>query len=210
MVGGDIRRAEGQPPPEHPYSALALTLALSGSPSWAAATTAATGDGGGDEGASVSSFVAANSSDRGATRRPSSGASLDGGSAARQGQGQGQQDGELAGLGGDSSRLWSTDSERDDDDDDDDDEDDEENEGMVMEEGDKEEEEEEEEAKERGRGPALLMEPPTVVEDTDERDTQEWLRAFESDGERSPRTDGGQSRRQTHRLSQKSSRANSH
>lgn len=180
MVGGDIRRAEGQPPPEHPYAALALTLALSGSPKWAATSTATyvTAAADDDEGATISSAAANTSEAGGVTRRLTSGAPLEGGSARA-----GEEDGELTGLGGDSSRLWSTDSEHDE----------EENEGI---EGRAEEAEEEEATKKGGRGAAVSA-PPPAVEDTDERDTQEWLQAFESDGESSPRTDGERARRQT-------------
>eukprot|EP00903_Cladosiphon_okamuranus_P015208 g14056.t1 len=169
MVGGDIRRAEGEHPPEHPFAALALTLALSGSPRWATTPTSSDDDDD-DEGGTISSAAANTSEAWGVTRPPTSGAPLEGGSARVE-----QEDGELAGLGGDSSRLWSTDSEQ---------EDEEEDEEVESEGRDEEEEEEEEEAaKKGGRGPAV------VAVDTDERDTQEWLRAFESDGERSPRTD---------------------
>eukprot|EP00752_Nemacystus_decipiens_P005155 g4678.t1 len=152
MTRGDVRRAAGQPPPEHPYAALALTLALSGSPTWT--TTTGTND---DE--AISSAAATSAAGGvGAIRR---------GSAKEQ-----SDDGELAGLGGDSSRLWSTDNE-----------DDEENDGKVG----RDEEERGGGAEKGGRGPPGAPRP--LPEDTDERDTHEWLRAFESDGERSPRTD---------------------
>lgn len=162
MAGGDIRRAAGQPPPEHPYAALALTLALAGSPTWT--TTAARTDDSGDDGDGddATSSAAANAGGgAGAIRR--------GGSAKEE-----HEDEELAGFGGDSSRLWSTDSEPD-----------EEYDGSEGRDG-----EEGAEAEKGGRGPAEAPLPP-LPEDADGRDTQEeWLRAFESDGERSPRTDG--------------------
>lgn len=164
MAGGDIRRAAGQPPPEHPYAALALAVALSGSPTWT--TTTGTDDDDDDDVVSPAATNTEGGGGAGVIRR---------GSAKEE-----HKDGELelAGFGGDLSRLWSTDSERG-----------EESDGKEGQDDD--DDEEGTEAETGGRGPPGGA-PLTLPEDADvgERDTQEWLRAFESDGERSPRTDG--------------------
>lgn len=165
---GEIERPAGEPPPEHPYAALALALALSGSPRWETSPGGAHDDGGA---ASSDATSSEGGVIRRRRRRPSSSSDepLEGGL----GKEEHGEDGELAGFGGDSSRLWSDDGE----------EDDEENEGNERRDAEEEKEEEAE-----GRRPPVA--PLAPVEDVGERDTQEWLQAFESDGERSPRTDG--------------------
>ena len=179
---GDISRAAGRPPLEHPYSALALALALSGSERWAAAPSTAAAEGG--EGAEEEKEEAEGRFVRSGAANAeghTGGRSSPGGAPPEEDAEHG--DGELAGFGGDSSQLWSTDSERD-----------EGGEERTGPEGEGEEEKGDEGGSTRG-GPAVPLPP---LEDADgERgggggggDTQEWLRAFENDGERSPRTDG--------------------
>lgn len=146
---GDTDRAGAL---EHPYSALALMLALSGSERWpttAAATTREEGE--------ANPVPPLDSEGKGGRSSW----------AAMSGEGEDQEEGgELYGFGGDSSRLWSTDSEHDGD-----------SEAKDDEEGEEEAEEE------NGTGVVLQG-------DAGDAGRHEWLQAFEDDGERSPRTDG--------------------
>lgn len=155
----DISRASGKPPLEHPYAALALTLALSGSQRWETAATAATAEEGGEEEEEKGDIPSASADvERKEGGRSSRGVLL---------EEVEEKDEELAGFGGDSSRLWSTDSEHE-----------EESEGKQV------------QGVEEGQG---IGDPPLAslpfLEDTDEGNTQEWLQAFEND-DGSPRTDG--------------------
>ncbi|CAN0207634.1 unnamed protein product, partial [Scytosiphon promiscuus] len=161
MVSGDSSDKGGaqvRPPLEHPYAALAFMLALSGSQRWTTSGETTTAPEGGEQGeAGPAPRMDSEGKEEGSRR--SSGEPLLG-EAGQEGGG------ELFGFGGDSSRLWSTDSERD----------------------------EEVGSKDDGEDSTGVSRPATVLgkdeeEEAEEEGTQDWLRAFEDDGERSPRTD---------------------
>ncbi|CAM9751525.1 unnamed protein product, partial [Hapterophycus canaliculatus] len=156
---GDTGRAGVRPPRDHPYAALAFMLSLSGSQRWATAAAANTTAQEGQDEAEADPSLRSNSARKAGSRRsPRTAPSEEGNQ-----QGEQEEGGGMFGLGGDSSRLWSTDSERD----------------------------EESEEKSADGGSRGVARPLTVLSgDAEEAGTQEWLRAFESDGERSPRTDG--------------------
>ncbi|CAB1120688.1 unnamed protein product [Ectocarpus sp. CCAP 1310/34] len=157
-TGGVNKAAAASPPLEHPYAALALALALSGSQRWAAAKEAEV-EGDEREGDTPDAE------------------SIEGGGCGGSGRSaRDEEEGEeregaaelLAGFEGDSSRLWSSDSD----------------EGSEREGGPEEQEQEEED------GVGSLSSALPGVEDVDEGGTREWLQAFEDDGEGSPRADG--------------------
>ncbi|CAM9190719.1 unnamed protein product [Ectocarpus sp. 6 AP-2014] len=157
-MGGVNKTAAASPPLEHPYAALALALALSGSQRWAAAREAEVeGDereGDTPDAESVEGGGGGGGSGR-LARDEEEGEEWEGAAEL------------LAGFEGDSSRLWSSDSD----------------EGSEREGGTEEQEEEED-------GVGSLSSALPVVEDVDEGGTREWLQAFEDDGEGSPRADG--------------------
>lgn len=158
MVITRANLAPTRPPLEHPYSALALVLGLSGSQKW---TTVAVGEKQRHQEGPGKGFPALD---------------LEGSVGPR----EGLEEEELAGLGGDSSRLWSTDSE--------DDEVEGDGEGVGEGEGQKGQ------PSEALLGRRLLRSAEQGRGGGDEAGTQEWLEAFEDDAasesERSARTDG--------------------
>ncbi|CAN0114916.1 unnamed protein product, partial [Ectocarpus sp. 12 AP-2014] len=160
-TGGVNKPAAASPPLEHPYAALALALALSGSQRWTAATEAEVEEdereGDTPDAESVEGGGGGGGGGSGRPARDEEGGGGGGGAAEL-----------LAAFEGDSSRLWSSDSD----------------EGSEQE-GKPEEQEQEEED-----GVGSLSSALPGVEDVDEGGTREWLQAFEDDGEGSPRADG--------------------
>ncbi|CAM9700389.1 unnamed protein product [Ectocarpus sp. 4 AP-2014] len=159
-TGGVNKAAAASPSLEHPYAALALALALSGSQRWAAVREAEV-EGDEREGDSPDAeSVEGGGGDGGGGGRP-----------ARDEEEGEEREGTaelLAVFEGDSSRLWSSDSD----------------EGSEREGGPEEEQQEEEED-----GVGSLSSALPVVEDVDKGGAREWLQAFEDDGEGSPRAD---------------------
>lgn len=152
MVSPEAHLVPSQPPLEHPYSALALVLALSGSERWATAPAAKAQNN--QEGELEDLSVAGSES------------------------GEGPRDwlgGGLVGIEGESSRLWSTDSE---------------GEGQ----GGKENEDIRSSADFRSPQPLSGSDSELEGAINSEGGTQEWLLAFESGGESESRhsacTDG--------------------